>query len=95
MTREKTLEVIKFVEDQKIDVLSELSNPFKAVREKEEVVIDLQLEECKIEDTLFFKFNIEDPTIYKKALEHYEFTKSESSGLSRDALVILNNAIWL
>ena len=43
LTREKTIEVMKFVEDQKLDVLSDLSNPFKAVREKEEVVIDLQL----------------------------------------------------
>ena len=41
LTREKTLEIMKYVEDHKLDVLSELSNPFKAVREKEEVVIDL------------------------------------------------------
>ena len=41
MTRERTIEVMKYVEDHKLDVLSELSNPFKAVRSKEEVVIDL------------------------------------------------------
>ena len=59
---------MKYVEEQKLEVLSDLSNPFKAVREKEEIVIDLQFEQSKIDDTLFFKFGIEDPIIYKKAL---------------------------
>jgi hypothetical protein len=68
MTREKTVEVMTYIEDQKLEVLSDLSNPFKAVREKEEVVVDLQVEQCKLDDAMFFKFGIEDPAVYKKAL---------------------------
>jgi hypothetical protein len=48
--------------------------------------------QCKIEDALFFKYGIEDPTIYSKALLHYDLLK-ESGGLSRDALVLANNVI--
>ena len=47
-SEEKTRETLQAIERKKADTLSELSNPFKASREKFETVLDLECAKHKI-----------------------------------------------
>lgn len=64
------------VEDKKKDTLSELSNPFKAAREKYETVIDL--EEAKWRITHFIEIEKKFPSerLFWAACHHYELMKT-------------------
>ena len=50
VSREKTIEILKKIEDIKADVLSDLSDPWKATREKLDTIIDLEVQKFKIVD---------------------------------------------
>ena len=49
-SREMVVATLKKIEKMKAETLSELSNPFKAAREKYETVIDLECAKYKITD---------------------------------------------
>ena len=49
-SKELVIETLKKIEKMKAETLSELSNPFKAAREKYETVIDLECAKYKITD---------------------------------------------
>ena len=50
LTREKTIEILKKIEEIKLDTLSDLSDPWKATREKLDTIIDLEVQKYKIID---------------------------------------------
>ena len=83
----------------KVDILSELSNPFKAAREKFETVMDLEVAKNKITDYIEVDQAVESEQLFWAVCHHLDLMKSqeelndpEREGLSRDALVIRNNA---
>ena len=47
-SKELTIETLKAIETRKAETLSELSNPFRVVREKFETVIDLEVAKAKL-----------------------------------------------
>lgn len=49
-SKELTVDTLKAIEKKKADTLSELSNPFKASREKFETVLDLESARYKLID---------------------------------------------
>ena len=50
VSREKTIEILKKIEAIKTDVLADLSDPWKATREKLDTIIDLEVQKFKIVD---------------------------------------------
>ena len=50
LSKEKTVEILKKVEDIKLDVLSDLSDPWKATRERLDTIIDLEVQKQKMID---------------------------------------------
>ena len=90
LTREKAAQMLTWVENRKLDVLSEASNPFKK-REKFEMVIELQTAKQKMGDDLHAKFGVE-MDLFSAACKYYDLLKPEEEiELTRDALVIQNN----
>ena len=96
---EKTIETLKKIEYMKADTLSQLSNPFKAARDKFEIVLDLEVAKNKISDYIEVDQKIESEQLFNAVCHHQGLMKSQSElndpereGLSRDALVIRNNA---
>lgn len=85
--------MLKWKEARKLDVLSELSNPFKPVQEQADMVISLEMEKCSMMDDFWRKFGCEIDEM-EQAAELYGLMKSdkdyEEAGLHRDALVIQN-----
>lgn len=98
-SQEKTRETLLAVERKKAETLSELSNPFKAAREKIETVLDLECAKHKLTDFIEVDQQIESEQLFWACCHEYGMMKSqeelndpEREGLSRDALVIRNNA---
>ena len=83
--------MLKWKEARKLDVLSEMSNPFKQQGEQMDMIIQLQMEKCSMSDDFWRKFGIEIEYMEQCAY-FYQLMKSdqeyEEAGLSRDALVI-------
>ena len=50
LSQEKTIEMLKKIEEIKVDVLSDLSDPWKATREKLDTIIDLEIQKYKLID---------------------------------------------
>ena len=48
--RDRTIEILKKIEDIKTDTLSDLSDPWKATRKKLDTIIDLEAQKYKIID---------------------------------------------
>lgn len=93
ITKEECVQMLKWRENRKLDVLSEMSNPFKPKLEQGDMVIKLQLEKCQLLDDFWKKFGREVEEM-ELAAKMYELMKSdqdyEAAGMSRDALVIQN-----
>ena len=87
------------VEESKKETLSELSNPFKAAREKFETVVDLEDAKKRLTHFIELDRGYASERLFWAACDHYGLMKSqeelddpERESLSRDAEVILNNA---
>ena len=50
MSKDKAIEMLKKIEEIKLDTLSDLSDPWKATREKLDTIIDLEVQKYKIID---------------------------------------------
>lgn len=90
---------LKAIEQKKTETLSDLSNPFKAGREKHEIVLDLECAKAKITDYIEVDQAIESEQLFNACCHHYGLMKSQEElndpdrdGISRDAMVIRNNA---
>ena len=59
--KDKCIKMLGFYEARKLDVLQILSNPFKHQfdKQKEKFVLDLAVEQAKIEDQIYIKFGHE------------------------------------
>lgn len=86
------LKIIKFYESRKLDVLSILSNPWKHhFDQKDLFVLELAVEEAKIEDQIFLRYGIQF-MLFVKACRHYDLMSKKSKQIhNRDAEVIANN----
>ena len=73
---EKTVETLKKIEKMKAETLSELSNPFKASREKFEIVLDLEIAKNKITDYIEVDQEIESENLFNAVCHHYDLMKS-------------------
>ena len=86
--------MLKWRENRKLDVLSEMSNPFKPQLEQADMVIQLTMEKCRLIDDFWRHFDIEIDEM-EAAAKFYDLMKSDKeyqeAGISRDALVIQNN----
>ena len=89
----KCLKVIKFYESRKLDVLSILSNPWKHNFDKKDLfVLELAVEEAKIEDQIYLRFGKLEFMLFVKACRHYDLMSKKSKQiLNRDAEVIAHN----
>ena len=104
VSKEECIKIMGFYEARKLDVLAILSNPFKNhFDDKEKFVIELAVEQAKIEDQIFLKFGI-DLQMFIKAGRHYGLLKGgkygkrgrkgagpEDGRMHKDAVVIENN----
>ena len=81
-----------YYEARKLDVLSILSNPFKYQfdKNKERFVFELAMEQAKIEDEIWDKFEREF-IFFIKACRYYGLMKHGHNEMERDALIIKNN----
>ena len=69
---DKCIKIMKFYEARKLDVLSILSNPFKhQFNKKDRFVLDLAVEQAKIEDQIYSKFDKLEFMLFIKASRHY------------------------
>ena len=93
LSQEKTIEILKKIEEIKADVLSDLSDPWKATRERIDTIIDLEVQKYKIIDYVEVDMETDDE-VFKAACIHYDLLKkpTEESKLSRDAQLIQLNA---
>ena len=98
-SKDLTTEILREIEKKKADTLSELSNPFKASRDKYETVLDLECARYKLTDYVELDRKIESEELFWACCHEYGLMKSQEElndpdreGLSRDALVIKNNA---
>ena len=91
---DKCIKIMKFYEARKLDVLSILSNPFKhQFNKKDRFVLDLAVEQAKIEDQIYAKFDKLEFMLFIKASRHYGLmSQVNKNEINRDALVIKNNA---
>ena len=89
----KCLKIIKFYESRKLDVLSILSNPWKHHFDKKDLfVLELAVEEAKIEDQIYLRYGKLEFMLFVKACRHYDLmSKKNKTILNRDAEVIANN----
>ena len=72
-------------------MLSILSNPFKnQFQDKNKFVLELAIEEAKIEDQIFLKYGKEF-ALFIKACRYYGMMKKSKTDMTKDALVIGNN----
>lgn len=74
--KEKVLETLKAIEVKKAETLSELSNPFKAAREKFETVLDLEEAKSKLTDYIEVDQGFSSELLFDAACEHYQLMKS-------------------
>ena len=51
--------MLKWKEARKLDVLSEMSNPFKPKLEQSDLVIELQYQKCRLSDDFWRIYKIE------------------------------------
>ena len=58
LSREKTVEILKKIEEIKEDTLSDLSDPWKATRKKLDTIIDLEAQKYKIIDLVEVDYNV-------------------------------------
>ena len=91
ITRELCVQMLQWREKKKLDVLSELSNPFKPKKEQTEMVIELQYQKCLLADNCWRKFGFELEE-FEQAAFFYDLMKpdSEDPEIHRNALVIQN-----
>jgi hypothetical protein len=80
--------MLSFYEARKLDVLAILSNPFKhQFGDKEKFVLELAVEQAKIEDQIFIKYGHEF-NLFIKACNFYGLVKNtlkDEKELARDA----------
>ena len=85
--------MLKWHQERKLDVLSEMSNPFKPQLEQADMVIQLTMEKYRLIDDFWRHFKVEIDEM-EAAAKLYDLMKSdkeyEEAGISRDALVIAN-----
>ena len=74
LSQEKTIEILKKIEDIKVDVLSDLSDPWKATREKIDTIIDLEVQKYKIIDYVEVDMQTNNE-VFKAACTHYDLLK--------------------
>ena len=86
----------------KKDVLSKASHPSKLGQSKEDLVLQLQIEQYKMQDYIYLKFGVEYEA-FEKACERYDVEDDKESKNSngsssnnnpeqtRDVTVIINN----
>ena len=81
--------MLKKIEEIKVDVLSDLSDPWKATREKIDTIIDLEVQKYKIIDYIEVEMKTDDE-VFKAACVHYDLLKkpADKAQLSRDAQLI-------
>ncbi len=74
--KEECIKILGYYEARKLDVLSILSNPYKYQFEKnkERFVFELALEQNKIEDEIWAKYDVE-LVFFIKACRHYGLMK--------------------
>lgn len=60
----------------KAETLSELSNPFKVVRDKIDTVLDLESEKNKITDYIEVDQAFSNEMVFEAACHHYELMKT-------------------
>ena len=58
LSREKTVEILKKIEEIKEDTLSDLSDPWKSTRKKLDTIIDLEAQKYKIIDLVEVDYNV-------------------------------------
>ena len=75
-SKETTMEILKDIEQKKADTLSDLSNPFKASREKFETVLDLECAKHKITDFIEVDKSIESEKLFWACCHEYGLMKS-------------------
>ena len=96
MEREQCIEALNAVEKRRLEVLSEMSDPFKGKQDQSEVVINLQMSHSKMYDKLFFDYSIE-PLEFELNCEEHGLLKhkdeQKAGSLSRNAMAIANNLI--
>lgn len=87
----KCKKILGFYEARKLDVLSILSNPFKhQFDDKNLFVLELAIEQAKIEDQIFTDYGITF-SLFIKACNAYGMMKTgNTNDISRDAKVIGN-----
>ena len=87
--------ILGFYEARKLDVLSILSNPFKhQFNNKQKFVVDLAVEQSKIEDQIYLKYGKEF-RVFLKACHYYGLLKKANpmgkGEVAKDAVIIGNN----
>ena len=89
--KQTCLKILKFYEARKLDVLQILSNPFKhQFDQKDKFVLELAVEQAKIEDQIYVKFKKEF-RVFMKACQHYGLIKERKGvEMNKNALVIGN-----
>lgn len=94
LDRTKAKKILGFYEARKLDVLSILSNPFKhQFSDKARFVLELAIEQAKIEDQIFTEYDIEFH-LFIKGCNSYGMMKTGSYNeieLNKNAKVIKNN----
>ena len=75
-SKEQVVEIMKKVEDLKLEALSDLSNPFKVAREKFDTVLDLEVYSTKIEDFIEVDNGI-SYSVYTGACRFYNLLKTD------------------
>ena len=76
-----------------MEVLQKLSNPFVFKNsEKENFVLELAVEQAKIEDQIYFDYGKIEFLLFIKAARHYGFmAPNGKTELNRDANVLSHN----
>ena len=68
--------MLKWRENRKLDVLSEMSNPFKPQLEQADMVIQLTMEKCRLIDDFWRHFDIEISDM-EAAAKFFDLMKSD------------------
>ena len=77
MDKERCIEILRWREQKKLEVLSFLSDPFRQKLDKADMVVRLSEEKYKLSDDLYLKFGIENEYLEGLA-EYYGLLKSDN-----------------